>query len=325
MTRIDSCAAIEFTQKIFQGARTALPETFQDWVLEQLKNLIPFDSAKWVTGSVLNNEGVAHSIHLFNQPNELMYNCFPREGTDDPLLAKLLARPGHTLNLYDVIPREQWIQLEVYKNYCKPYGIEQAISTAIPNTQTGLLTVLSIYRTDVEFPFSPEEIKLKKAISPALADARNLNLFLHLNPSFQDASSASAICDNKGVLREAEPAFSELMLKEWPIWKGPELHFSPEKLLGNNQQAQFQGHAITINIISQQDLVLLQARKKNCVDMLTPAEKNIMQHLMRGLTNKEIAHNLSISPKTVSHHLQSIYRKTGVSNRKQAIVQLKGV
>ena len=48
---------------------------------------------------------------------------------------------------------------------------------------------------------------------------------------------------------------------------------------------------------------------------LTPREVDVLVLLARGQTNKEIAGELGISPKTVSAHLERVYAKAGVSTR----------
>jgi DNA-binding CsgD family transcriptional regulator len=52
---------------------------------------------------------------------------------------------------------------------------------------------------------------------------------------------------------------------------------------------------------------------------LTEREKDIVEGLLEGLTNKEIAEKLFISFKTVENHLYSIYQKAEVKNRLQLI------
>ena len=48
---------------------------------------------------------------------------------------------------------------------------------------------------------------------------------------------------------------------------------------------------------------------------LTPRELEIVSTIVAGYTNGAIAQQLSISVKTVKHHLTNIYDKLGVSNR----------
>jgi DNA-binding CsgD family transcriptional regulator/tetratricopeptide (TPR) repeat protein len=52
---------------------------------------------------------------------------------------------------------------------------------------------------------------------------------------------------------------------------------------------------------------------------LTEREMNILQLLKDGLQNKEIAASLFISPKTVSHHIYSIFFKLDVHSRTRAV------
>ena len=53
--------------------------------------------------------------------------------------------------------------------------------------------------------------------------------------------------------------------------------------------------------------------------MLTPREQEILYHLSRGFTNKEISTATNLAVDTVKTHLRNIFRKLGVKNRTQAI------
>jgi DNA-binding NarL/FixJ family response regulator len=52
---------------------------------------------------------------------------------------------------------------------------------------------------------------------------------------------------------------------------------------------------------------------------LTPSEQRVLEALARGLTNKEIAKELWLTPQTVKFHLTNIYRRLGVANRTEAV------
>ena len=60
-------------------------------------------------------------------------------------------------------------------------------------------------------------------------------------------------------------------------------------------------------------------------NVLTFREMDVLRLLNQRLTNKEIACSLSISPDTVRQHTVNIYRKLGVTNRRQAVVEAHGM
>ncbi len=71
---------------------------------------------------------------------------------------------------------------------------------------------------------------------------------------------------------------------------------------------------------SQTDEMNLPVLSSNtAIQMLTPQEAKVFQLLRNGLSNKQIAHRLDISPYTVGKHVQNILRKLGVANRTQAV------
>lgn len=53
--------------------------------------------------------------------------------------------------------------------------------------------------------------------------------------------------------------------------------------------------------------------------ILTPREQEVLYHLSRGFSNKEISTATNLAVDTVKTHLRNIFRKLGVKNRTQAI------
>ncbi len=62
------------------------------------------------------------------------------------------------------------------------------------------------------------------------------------------------------------------------------------------------------------------ARSTQAVSMLTDREDEVLVLVAQGMTNKEIARQLAISPATVKAHVERIIAKLGVSDRTQAAV-----
>ncbi len=52
---------------------------------------------------------------------------------------------------------------------------------------------------------------------------------------------------------------------------------------------------------------------------LSPQEQRILSHLVRGLTNKEIAAAMNLSEKTIRNYLTSVFSKLNVSRRAEAV------
>jgi two-component system nitrate/nitrite response regulator NarL len=54
---------------------------------------------------------------------------------------------------------------------------------------------------------------------------------------------------------------------------------------------------------------------------LTPREREVMDLVSQGLSNKHIGLRLNLQEKTVKHHMTQILSKLGVSNRTEAALQ----
>ena len=55
--------------------------------------------------------------------------------------------------------------------------------------------------------------------------------------------------------------------------------------------------------------------------LLTPREIEVLRALGNGMTNKEVARFLGISPHTVKFHIESLFRKLGVASRAEAVAK----
>jgi DNA-binding CsgD family transcriptional regulator len=65
-------------------------------------------------------------------------------------------------------------------------------------------------------------------------------------------------------------------------------------------------------------------RDVSTIDQLTPQELQIATVLADGLTTREAAARLFLSPKTVEYHLRNAYRKLGVRTRRELVSALAG-
>jgi DNA-binding NarL/FixJ family response regulator len=66
--------------------------------------------------------------------------------------------------------------------------------------------------------------------------------------------------------------------------------------------------------------VLRQKAPPPLVEPLTEREREVLNHLMLGLTDQQISKQLVVSPETVKSHVKHIYQKLGVDNRTKAVV-----
>jgi DNA-binding CsgD family transcriptional regulator len=99
--------------------------------------------------------------------------------------------------------------------------------------------------------------------------------------------------DARIQLRAALDTFEELKAKPWAERAATELRASGETVRRRDDAA---GEVV-----------------------LTPQERQVAQLVRKGMSNKEVAAQLFVSPRTVDFHLRNVFTKTGVSSRGELI------
>lgn len=65
------------------------------------------------------------------------------------------------------------------------------------------------------------------------------------------------------------------------------------------------------------------SESENVGKELTPKQVEVMEYVALGLTNKEIARNLDVSPETIKHHLKEAFERLNVNSRSQAVAAFR--
>jgi DNA-binding CsgD family transcriptional regulator len=53
--------------------------------------------------------------------------------------------------------------------------------------------------------------------------------------------------------------------------------------------------------------------------VLTPQERQVAQLVKKGMSNRDVAAQLFVSPRTVDFHLRNVFAKTGVTSRAELV------
>ena len=80
---------------------------------------------------------------------------------------------------------------------------------------------------------------------------------------------------------------------------------------------------VTIEVIGRQQHVILEQSKARF--HLTEREGTVVEHLLKGWTNKEIGNALGITEQTIKEHIKHIMEKTKTTTRTGVLVQLLGL
>lgn len=152
--------------------------------------------------------------------------------------------------------------------------------------------------TSKDTAISAAEVRQATDVIDILVDVAVPTLVLHargnrMSPFEQGRLMASQIPNARFVPLESENMSPLAGEPAWQVW----------------------WEAVTGFLEPDRELIPVEAYHSEPVKELTEREVELLQLVAEGLTNDEIAGQLTISPRTVERHLSNIYTKLGVSGR----------
>jgi DNA-binding CsgD family transcriptional regulator len=295
--------------EIHRGGRTIEPGRFQDWALQQIKIHIPFDAAMWSYGVAQEHAGHKHKAHVYNLLHSLHDEILQLREYEMLRQQTLQPKENHIVCSSAVFHLEADSPL-------KRCNIEYLLCTLILDPFTHLITTVALCRLG-SWPFSQEEQELCQALMPHVVDIYdNTRLeYLMLQREADSRIYAPALVDEDGMLHITDKRFPQLLLEEWPTWSGPYLPQELKQWLNGESQISYTGHMMVAHVTLADEQILLRARKKYPYDNLGKREHEVAELFARGLSYKEIAKAMDISPSTVGNHLYTVYAKLGINNK----------
>jgi DNA-binding CsgD family transcriptional regulator len=271
----------------------------------------------------------------------------------DPLLGHLTSHPGGgAVKMSDLVGRQQFHDLGVYVDHYRVFGVEHVLAMQISSEPISVEAAIFSDGAD----FSERDRLLLTMLRPNLASAyRNASVITDLGQRLElleqglDLSGLGAIVlAGGGRVRSVSAAAHGLMrryfgatashdrlpdaLEEWLARAqapashaerlpngGPLIVDQPETRLIARALRRGPDHLILLREqhkrLAPETLARLGLARRECEVLALAAS---------GQTDRQIAEALSISPHTVGHALERIYRKLAVENRSSAVAKALG-
>ncbi len=325
---------------------------------ERLQVLVPFDTLAIfpippapgpVPGSSATNSLVYFSPELVQRRSviDLDYSDFAQH---DPKAAAV-RMPWCATSLTHYQAASEFDRSPYTGEFLTAYGLRFEAGISIPVADAGLVAI-GLHRSRPRGDFSGQEIALLRLVAPALSLCfRNTLVRRQLRrglaqkkPQTTEVLAATLIFDRWGRLDFADPEALQLLEGE-----ALELLASDARQLARaaplappleRRLPLSNGGAVCARIVrfeqGRQDLKLvcgLARIPRRAFDNfaseaerhgLTSRQREVARCAIRGLSNSEIARQLSISVSTVKHHLAAVLQKTGLHSRTELAGLLLG-
>ncbi|HYS63458.1 MAG TPA: LuxR C-terminal-related transcriptional regulator [Paraburkholderia sp.] len=319
---------------IYQSARNLSQGEFQAQALQILHRYAPFERLRWRVGLCTPNGLVIRTLGL-----AAAGQCSQIDDADDSSVGWSRVAMPRALSAYHGAARSpaslapcaaaaarrslhSLEMLEVWRRLAQHTDPPADGSDAGPVHP--LFLALSLYRSHRLLEFSYYERKIAHVLNRHVSEAWSINLCIALQRQQQwvgGSQVGTAIATQDGTLLFGDPGFVHSLANDWPQAEQAMLP-APLLLAVKSGQVRFASKAHVFQFTREGLIVYMRARRKEEIDMLSIRELEVARHVASGLTHKEIARVLGISPSTVRKQIVSIHERMGVHNNAELASRL---
>ena len=302
--------------ELYRAARETPVEEFQELALSLLKSQIPFRTALWGEGETTSDGLVMNSVHLHNEPQEILHGWASLH-RHDPLTDEVLADPKRAKICH---APEAFHDVRDVLDFAQRYGhtnilaiVDMSRSHFDGHLHGG---VVGLYRADKHAHFGQADQRFVEDVMPHLAEALAINRLLGAGQAAGAGPAGTrALARMDGTLYHCGKKFAGFLREIWPELKNGQLPAELMAKLVPGREVMLPGHNIAVTTTTVGSLLMLSIRSVSPLIRLTQRELMVARLFGQGESHKEIAQRLDISPATVRNFLSAAYRKLDISDK----------
>ncbi|HEU0197776.1 MAG TPA: helix-turn-helix transcriptional regulator [Nevskiaceae bacterium] len=297
---------------LYRSARQREPGTYRHWALEQLRGVIPFDGALWGTGAITSKH--FHTCTLVGLPEDFPA-ALEQTVAINPMYNPILAHIDAPVDRRDVLDDAHYYSSPIYLDCFARFAIDHSLSTAHIDQQSGVYSLITLYRHGRDAGFTPAERDEQRQLAFHLVNAASHAFFMHLHATYglHRQNSAAAVIDRQGLFHQAQAHFFELLDEHFPSRPA---HGLPFELPPEGDSVTLGTLCVAVDTLSP-ELRCIHLWPAGPLDHLTSRERDVVYAVAHGLSFKQAARKLGIAPSTVANHLYRVYRKLQLTGRTQ--------
>jgi DNA-binding CsgD family transcriptional regulator len=305
-------------------------DAFRRGLLVSLPQVVPADYASY---NEVRFDGSAGLALVEPDLPDWAYEAWGRFAHQNPLVHEFLrTRDGRAKRFSDVVSRDELEALDLYRELYRPFGIEHQVAVTLPAPPT---LVIGVVLNRGGEDFTARECGLLDLARPHLIQAyRNVQLRERLSgvvdalrTGLDETGEAVVVLDAGGRVAFATARGREA-LRELTGGGATDGERVPAPLAGEGPARLAVNGTTVRRVRADRDgaqVLLFEAGPRLppaalLEDLgLTPREAEVLHALMGGRGTAEIAHALTISPRTVHKHTERILGKLGAHDRVEAV------